>query len=137
MERDPTHVQCHEVMAGITTYVTVHVKRYINLNSVIVGVSHDDIIMSIDSHTRWLSKLALQHTKLAELTMVDHLLALNLRFGRKQGRVEQFGGEVEKSILVGRVMVKGMMVMMGVGPMVYVMNMRWRQRGQVIPVTVN
>jgi hypothetical protein len=50
-----------------------------NLNSVTVGVGDDDVVLSIDSHSRWLSELALHDAELAELAVVDHLLSLNLR----------------------------------------------------------
>ena len=49
------------------------------LDPVIVGVRNDDVPLRVDSHAAWLSELSLDDTELAELAVVDHLLALDLR----------------------------------------------------------
>merc|ERR1719431_1470036 len=58
-----------------------------NLYTVIVGVRHDNVILSIYCDSTWLCELALQDTKLAELAVVDHLLPLDLTFGWVEGAV--------------------------------------------------
>ena len=50
-----------------------------DLDPVVVGVSHDDLVILGDSYTAWLSELSLQDAELPELAMVDHLLTPDLR----------------------------------------------------------
>ena len=49
-----------------------------NLNSVIVGVSHDYLIIIGYSNTTRLSELTLKNSELSKLAMVNHLLTPNL-----------------------------------------------------------
>ena len=49
----------------------------------VVGVRHDDVVLSVDRDSRWFGELTLHHAKLAELAVVNHLLALYLNNGGK------------------------------------------------------
>ena len=53
-----------------------------DLDAVVVGVRHHDLIVRGDCHPTWLSELPSQDAKLAKLAVVDHLLALDVRLGR-------------------------------------------------------
>ena len=55
------------------------------LNSVVIGVGHNDVILSIDSDPTWLGELSLKDPKLTKLAMVDHLLAFDLGFQWVEG----------------------------------------------------
>ena len=52
-----------------------------HLDPVVVGVSHNDLIVFSDSYSAWFSELTLQDTKLTKLAMVDHFLTSYLSFG--------------------------------------------------------
>ena len=49
-----------------------------DLDPVVVGVGHNDLVVFGDGDTTGLRELALQDTELSELAVVDHLLAPNL-----------------------------------------------------------
>ena len=49
-----------------------------DLDPVIVGVSHNNLVILGNGHTARLSKLTLENAKLSKLAVVDHLLAPNL-----------------------------------------------------------
>ena len=49
-----------------------------DLDPVVVGVGHDDLVVLGDGDPTWLSELTLQDAELSELAVVDHLLALDL-----------------------------------------------------------
>ena len=53
-----------------------------DLNSVVVGVGHNDVILSIDRDTTWLRELSLKNTKLTKLAVIDHLLSFDLGLER-------------------------------------------------------
>ena len=53
-----------------------------DLDPVVVGVSHDDLVVLGDCHPTWLCELTLQDTELPKLAMVDHFLTPYLRLGR-------------------------------------------------------
>lgn len=72
------------------------------LNAVIVGVGHDDVVLSVDSDTAGLCKLPLHDTELAELAVIYHLLTLDLRFGWENRRRHQLGRDVEHRVGVVR-----------------------------------
>ena len=57
-----------------------------DLDAVVVGVGHDDVVLSVDGHARWLCELTFHDAKLAKLAMINHLLALDLRARRIQRR---------------------------------------------------
>ena len=64
---------------------------------VIVGVGHDNVVLSVDSHPAGLGELALQDPELAKLAVVDHLLPFDLALGRVEGRGgagERRGGQI-------------------------------------------
>ncbi|KAH9401206.1 hypothetical protein TYRP_002799 [Tyrophagus putrescentiae] len=50
-----------------------------DLNAVVVRVGDDDVVLGVDGHAGGLGELALHDAELAELAVVDHLLALHLR----------------------------------------------------------
>ena len=52
-----------------------------DLDPVVVGVSHDDLVLLGDCDPTWLRELALQDSKLSELAVVDHLLTSDLGLG--------------------------------------------------------
>ena len=54
-------------------------KQKTYLDSVIVGIRNDDVPLRVDSHAARLGELSLDDAELAELAVVDHLLALDLR----------------------------------------------------------
>ena len=56
------------------------------LDPVIVGVSHNDLVILGDGNTTRLSELTFQDTKLTELAVVDHFLASDLRLWRIDDR---------------------------------------------------
>jgi hypothetical protein len=90
-----------------------------DLDPVVVGVGDDDVVLGVDRHPARLRELALHHAELAELAVVDHLLALDLRLGREDRRRHQLGGEVEHGVGVAgaaqRVGVAGAVLEHGVG----------------------
>ena len=49
-----------------------------NLNSVIISVSHNNIILGIDSYSTWLCELAFQYSKFTKFAVIDHLLSFDL-----------------------------------------------------------
>lgn len=51
-----------------------------DLDPVVVGVGHDDVVLGVHGHPAGLRELTLQDPKLAKLAMVDHLLPLDLAF---------------------------------------------------------
>ena len=53
-----------------------------DLDAVVVGVSDNYIILSIDRHSTWLRELTLEDTKFTKLAVVDHLLSFDLRLER-------------------------------------------------------
>ena len=57
-----------------------------HLDTVVVGVGHNDLVVLGDCHSTWLSELTLENTKLSKLAMIDHLLATNLSFRRVDNR---------------------------------------------------
>lgn len=65
------------------------------LNSVIVGVGDDDVVLSVDRDPAGFGKLTLHHPELSELAMVNHFLSFDLRFGRKHGRRHELGSQVQ------------------------------------------
>jgi len=62
------------------------------LDPVVVGVSHNDVILSIDGHSTGLRELALKNSKFTKLAVVDHLLAFDLRLKRVETRVDRAVG---------------------------------------------
>jgi len=56
-----------------------------NLYPVIVRVGDDNVILSIYCNSTWLCELALENSKLSKLTVVDHLLPLDLAFRWVEG----------------------------------------------------
>ena len=52
-----------------------------DLNAVVVGISHHNLIVRGNCHPTRLSELPSQDTKLAKLAVVDHLLTLDVRLG--------------------------------------------------------
>lgn len=70
------------------------------LDSVVVGVRHDDVVLRVHRHAAGLGELALHGTELAELAVVDHLVPLDLRFRREYGRGEQLAGQVQYGVIV-------------------------------------
>lgn len=62
-----------------------------DLNAMIVGVGHNNIILSIDGDSAWLRELALHDAKLSKLAVVDHFLTLDLRLGRVEARQIHLG----------------------------------------------
>lgn len=57
-----------------------------NLNSVVVRIGHHDIILRINGNSTRFGKLSLHNSEFAKLAVVYHLVAFNLRLGRKQSR---------------------------------------------------
>ena len=53
-----------------------------DLDAVVVGVCHDYVVLSVDSHTRRFRELTFENSKFAKLAVVDHFLTFDLRFGR-------------------------------------------------------
>merc|ERR1712126_137925 len=49
-----------------------------DLDPVVVGVRHDDLVVLGDCDSTWLRELTLQDAKLSELAVVDHLLTSDL-----------------------------------------------------------
>lgn len=70
------------------------------LDSVVVGVRHDDVVLRVHRHAAGLSKLAFHGAELAELAVVDHLVSLDLRLRWEYGRGEQFAGQVQYGVVV-------------------------------------
>lgn len=62
------------------------------LDPVVVGVRHNDVILSIDGHSTGLRELALKNSKFTKLAVVDHLLAFDLRLERVETRVDRAVG---------------------------------------------
>lgn len=58
------------------------------LDTVVVGVRYDDVVLRVHCHATGLGELALHGTELAELAVVDHLVPLDLRLRWKYGRSE-------------------------------------------------
>ena len=54
----------------------------------VVGVRHNDVILSIDRHPTGLCELTLKDPEFAKFAMVDHLLAFDLRLEWVQARVD-------------------------------------------------
>jgi len=54
------------------------------LDAVRISVGHDYLVVRVDSHARRLRELAVRHAELAELAVVDHFRAFQLRPGRQQ-----------------------------------------------------
>jgi len=52
-----------------------------NLYLVVVGVSHDNVVLVVDRHSTWLRELIFQDSELPELAVVDHLLTLDVGLG--------------------------------------------------------
>ena len=52
------------------------------LYAVVVGVGHDDVVLSVDCHSAGLCELALQDPELSKLAVIDHLLSFDLRLER-------------------------------------------------------
>jgi len=52
------------------------------LDPMIVGIRHNNIVLSIDGDPAWLGELSLEDAELPELAVVDHLLPLDLALGR-------------------------------------------------------
>ena len=52
-----------------------------DLDAVVVGVRHHNLIVRGDCHPTWLSELPSQDAKLTKLAVVDHLLPLDVRLG--------------------------------------------------------
>lgn len=72
------------------------------LNAVVVGVGHDDIVLSVDGDTAGLRELSLHDTEFAELAVINHLLALDLRLGWENRRRHQLGRDVEHRVGIVR-----------------------------------
>lgn len=58
------------------------------LDSVVVGVRHNDVVLSIDRHSTGLSELALKDPEFSKLAVVDHLLPFDLRLERVEARID-------------------------------------------------
>lgn len=67
-----------------------------DLDAVVVRVRHNDVVLGIHRHAAGLRELSLHHAELAKLAVVDHLLALDLRLWRVNGRGQQLVGQVEE-----------------------------------------
>ena len=76
-----------------------------NLDTMVIGVSHHNVILGIDGHARGLSELAFQHPKFTEFAVVHHLLPLDLGLGRKasvEGRDPILGWATGRAAQTGR-----------------------------------
>ena len=58
------------------------------LDPVVVGVRHNDVVLSIDRHSTGLSELTLKDPEFSKLAVVDHLLPFDLRLERVEARVD-------------------------------------------------
>ena len=50
-----------------------------DLDAVVVGVGHHDLVVGSYRHPAWFGELPSEDAELAELAVVDHLLALDVR----------------------------------------------------------
>ena len=57
------------------------------LDPVVVGVSHNDVVLGVDRYSARLRELALKDPEFTELAVVDHLLAFDLGFEWVEARV--------------------------------------------------
>ena len=74
-----------------------------DLDAMVVGIGNDDVVLSINSHTRRLSKLAFHHTEFSKLAVINHLLALDLR----AWRIERSVGHQLRQLEERRIVVHG------------------------------
>ena len=51
-----------------------------DLNSVVIGVGNNDVVLSVHGHARRLSELTFHDAELAEFAVIYHFLTLQLRF---------------------------------------------------------
>lgn len=65
-----------------------------DLDAVVVGVRHDDVILSVHRHTAGLCELALKDPELSKLAVIDHLLTFYLRLERVETRPDAGYGTV-------------------------------------------
>ena len=65
-----------------------------DLDAVVVGVRHDDVILSVHRHTAGLCELSLQDPELSKLAVIDHLLTFYLRLERVETRPDAGYGAV-------------------------------------------
>lgn len=70
-----------------------------DLDAVVVGVRHHDVVLGIDSHATGLGELAFKDTEFAEFAMIHHFLPLDLGLGRetirRRGRPHVVAARVE------------------------------------------
>ena len=57
-----------------------------DLDSVVVGVGHNDVVLSIDRHSTRLCELSLKNSELSKLAVIDHLLSFDLGLERIESR---------------------------------------------------
>ena len=69
-------MKCH--LAKLELEVALLVK---DLDAMVVGVCHHDLIIGGNCHTTWLGELPSQDAKLTKLAVVDHLLPLDVCLG--------------------------------------------------------
>ena len=69
-------MKCH--LAKLELEVALLVK---DLDAVVVGVRHHNLVVRGDCHTTWLCELSSQNAKLSKLAVVDHLLSLDVCLG--------------------------------------------------------
>ena len=83
----PTYIQMHFLkqffkQKGHLAELELEVALFVeDLDAVVVGVRHHDLIVGGDRHTTWLRELPSQDAKLAKLAVVDHLLPLDVSLG--------------------------------------------------------
>ncbi len=73
-----------------------------DLDAMVVGVGHDDVVLRVDGDAARLGELPLHDSELPELAVVDHLLALDLRLGRVDVGGDELRGEIDDRIGAGR-----------------------------------
>lgn len=66
-----------------------------DLNTMIVRIGHDDVVLRIDRHAGRFRELTLHNSEFTKLAVIDHFMAFNLRFRRKERRSAQFHLKVD------------------------------------------
>ena len=70
-----------------------------DLDAVVVGVGHHNLVVGSHRHPAWLGELPSEDAELAELAVVDHLLALDVRlWGVDYGWRWHWGGHVRDEL---------------------------------------
>jgi hypothetical protein len=67
-----------------------------DLDAVVVGISHYDVVLRVHCDAAWLGELTLHDTEFAKLAVVDHLLTFDLRLWREDRRRHQFRTQLQR-----------------------------------------